>query len=723
MDALRFGRDRLTRPGDADRIEWLVTNGIGGYACGTVSGALTRRHHGLLVAALEPPLGRTLLLAKLAERLWLDGQWVELDVNRWASGAVTPGEPVHLESFRLEGSIPVWTWGLGGTRVEKRVWMEDGENTTYVQYRLAAAPEPVRLALRALVNHRDADALTARGEWQARVEPVVGGLRIVPYEGAKSLWLFAPGAAVQAMHDWYRAFALPLDAERGLDGAEDHLCAAEIGARLEPGAALTLVASTRHDAGLAGRGTLSLAGALSRRRAHDRSLLDTWAKARGPVARHAPGWVRQLVLAADAFVVERKSPSDPAGRTVLAGYPWPGDRGRDAMAALPGLALATGRPEVARAVLASFARHVDRGMVPDHFGADSAPASPGQGVPAEPDVTHEPADPRSSGGPQYMGVDTALWMFEAVRSHVEATGDDGFLEEIHPALEDIGAWLERGTRFGIRVDPRDGLLDAGEPGVAPTWMDARVDGAPVTPRQGKAVEVNALWYNALRAMAGFARRLGQPGDAYDDLAGRVARSFDRYWNAETACLHDVLDGPDGPDAAVRPNQILAVSLPGSPLPPARRRAVLEACGRWLLTSHGLRGLSPRDSRYNGIYAGDARTRDAALHQGAAWPWLLPHYALAHFRVHGEREAALELLEPFADLIAARGAGWLPEIADGDPPHGPRGAIAHAWAVAEALRAWHAIMGAKRVARRGRPAKKAAAAGVDAVEQELIDRWG
>ena len=708
MSALRFGRDRLSRPGEADRLEWLVTNGIGGYACGTASGALARRYHGLLVAALNPPLGRTLLLAKLAERLWHDGRWVELDVNRWASGAVTPGEPVHLESFRLEGAIPVWTWALGDTRIEKRVWMEHGENTTYVQYRLASAPAPVRLVLKALANHRDAHGLTARGEWDARIEEAVGGLQIVPFAGATPLWLFAPGAEVRAAHDWYRGFALALEGERGLDAVEDHLCVAEIGARIEPGEALTVLATTRHDAGLSGRGTLSLAGALSRRRSHDRSLHASWAKARGPLARIAPDWVRQLVLAADAFIAERRSEADPAGRTVIAGYPWFGDWGRDTMVALPGLALATGRPEVARAVLATFARHVEGGMLPNRF-------------------------PESGEAPEYGSVDAALWIFEAVRAYVEATKDDGFLAELYPALEDIGAWYERGTRHGIRVDPRDGLLDAGEPGTALTWMDARVEGAPVTPRQGKAVEVNALWYNALRAMGSFARRLKRPTEAYDQMALRVARSFERFWNEEAGCLYDVIDGPDGPDAAVRPNQIFAVSLAESPLPTARRRAVLEACGRWLLTSHGLRTLSPADSRYRGVYAGDPRTRDEAYHQGTAWVWLLPHHALAHFRVYGEREAALALLEPFADLIAVGGVGTLPEIADGEPPHTTRGCIAQAWSVGEALRAWHEIAGGKRGAKRTtRPRAGAAAKPAESeagiaeagpAERGLMDRWG
>ncbi len=268
-----------------------------------------------------------------------------------------------------------------------------------------------------------------------------------------------------------------------------------------------------------------------------------------------------------------------------------------------------------------------------------------------------------------------------------------------PVLEDVGAWYERGTRFGIHVDPRDGLVGQGEDGVPLTWLDARVDGAAVTPRRGKPVEVNALWYNALTALAIFARRLGRPAETYEAMASRVGRSFERFWNEDARCLYDVLDGPEGSDASLRPNQILALSLPDVPLPASRRRAVLESCGRWLLTSHGLRSLAPGDARYTGLCTGDRRARDGALHQGTVWTWLLPHYALAHFRVHGDRAAALALLEPLGDLMGAMGAGHLPELADGDPPHAPRGCFAQAWSVAEALRAYHAIAGGKKPAKR------------------------
>lgn len=683
MSDLRIGRERLGDLACASRLEWIVTNGIGGYAAGTVGGALTRRYHGLLVAALEPPVERTLMLVKLAERVQVDGQWTDLDLNHWAGGTSSPLGNLHLESFVLEGTVPCWSWELGDVRLEKRVWMEQGENTTYVQYRLAAASAPVTLGLRALVNHRNHHATMSRGATQARIEPVTGGVRIEMLEGATPLFLIAEGADAKIAHVWYRAFTLEREAERGLDDREDHLLAVELTRTLEPGEAFTVVASTRHDAA---RGALSKATALLRRRAHEKSLLDAWMVHQGRVATEAPAWIRRLVLAADAFVAERSLEamdavpgSVGAPRTLLAGYPWFTDRGRHAMVALPGLLVTTGRADLARGVLSLYAAHLDQGMLPNAF-------------------------PEEGSAPSYDSVDASLWFFLAVQSYVDATGDLGLLEEVYPALEDVGAWYERGTRHGIKVDPRDGLVTQGAPGLALTWMDARVEDWVVTPRRGKPVEVNALWYAALNALARFGRKLGRPHESYADLARRVGLSFQRYWNADARCLYDVLDGPSGPDATLRPNQVFAVSLPDSPLEAAQRRAVVQTVGRTLLTSHGLRSLAPGHPEYRGHMTGDRWARDGAAHQGSVWPWLLPHYALAHHRAFGDRDAALRLLAPLQDLQRATALGTLPEAADGDPPHAPRGGFAQAWTVGETLRAWHELKSAEPKAARS-PARR------------------
>ena len=692
MSNIRLGRERLGRLESASQLEWLVTNGIGGYASGTVGGALTRRYHGLLIAALKPPVQRTLMLAKLAERACLDGTWIDLDHNHWVGGVSSPLGHLQLESFALEHSVPVWTWAIGATRIEKRVWMEQGQNTTYVQYRLAGGSLPVTLSLRALVNHRDHHETVSRGDRAASVEVLPGGLEVRAFEGATPLWLYAEGAEVKPANVWYRNFTLAVETERGLDDREDHLLAGEFTRTLAPGEAMTCVASTQHDAG---RGVLALAGALHRRHVHAKALLEAWTGAQGKRATNAPSWVRQLVLAADQFVVERAGGGEDAlraapaaPRTVIAGYPWFTDWGRDTMISLPGLALTTGRPEIARAVLQLFAAHVDRGMLPNCFPDDGAP-------------------------PEYNTVDAALWFFQAVESYVEATGDLELLEQVYPALEDIGAWYERGTRFGIQVDPRDWLVTQGAEGVALTWMDARVEDWVVTPRRGKPVEINALWYSALMVMTRLARRLGRQHLGYDDMAQRVVNSFARFWNPQAGCLYDVLDTPGGPDASIRPNQVFACSLPDSPLDTPQRRAVVDVVGRHLLTSHGLRSLAPADPAYRGHMTGDRRTRDGAYHEGTVWTWLLPHYALAHHAAYGDRDEALRLLAPFADLQQGMALGTLPEVADGDVPHAPRGCFAQAWTVAETLRAWHQLSAVRprpagtRAA--GRPARRAVAA--------------
>jgi predicted glycogen debranching enzyme len=393
-------------------------------------------------------------------------------------------------------------------------------------------------------------------------------------------------------------------------------------------------------------------------------VLGRWRRAR-PEAKDAPPWIERLVLAADQFVVRRPLPDDPDGATVIAGYHWFGDWGRDTMIALPGLTLDTGRADVARKILTTFARFLDRGMLPNRF-------------------------PDGGEAPEYNTADATLWYVEAIRAYHAATGDDGLLEDLWPALESIVTWHRDGTRYGIRPDPADGLLAAGELGVQLTWMDARVGDRVVTPRTGKPVEINALWYNALVAMGGFARRLRRPARTFETEAARVATGFARFWNPHEGWCFDVLDGPDGADPALRPNQILAVALPASPLPPERRRAVVDACARHLVTSYGLRSLAPFDARYAGRYAGDVAARDGAYHQGTVWAWLLGPFALAHFAAYGDAAAARAWLAPLADHLGDYGLGSIAEIFDAEPPFAPRGCIAQAWSVAETLRAWQAL---------------------------------
>jgi predicted glycogen debranching enzyme len=656
------GREITREPDAADSREWLCTNGLGGFASGTVGGRLTRRYHGLLVAALAPPLGRTLLVAKTEDVAVHDGVAFPLSANRWADGTLDPRGDHAIERFRLEGTVPIWTYACGAARLERRVWMEQDANTTYVTYRVTRGDGPVGLTLRVLANYRDYHALTRAGGWRMRVEPIAAGVRITAFDGARPFVVLAhleglagPVAAVTSAHTWYHGVHLAREAERGLDFVEDHLHVATATATLRAGDTLTLVLSAEAAPDLEGD------AAWARHQAHACRVLDAWR--RQSVAAGAPLWIDELVLAADQFVVRRGD-----GVSVIAGYPWFGDWGRDTMISLPGLALATGRPEIARRILTTFARFVDRGMLPNRF-------------------------PDGGEAPEYNTVDAALWFVEAVRAYDAATKDDATLAATFPALEAIVEGYRVGTRYGIAVDPSDHLLRAGEPGVQLTWMDARVGDRIVTPRTGKAVEINALWYNALRAMARLATRLGRPSGPWSLLADDVARGFDRFWNPAAGCCFDVLDGPDGDDASVRPNQIFAVSLPESPLAPERQRAVVDVCSRLLATSYGLRSLAPDDPRYRGRCSGGPGERDAVYHQGTVWAWLLGPFALAHFRTHGDRETALDLLAPISDHLADEGLGTISEIFDGDPPHAPRGCPAQAWSVAETLRAWCEISAA------------------------------
>jgi predicted glycogen debranching enzyme len=370
-------------------------------------------------------------------------------------------------------------------------------------------------------------------------------------------------------------------------------------------------------------------------------------------------------LAADQFIVRRPSPDEPAGHSIIAGYPWFGDWGRDTMISLPGLTLTTGRPEVARSILRTFARFVDQGMLPNRF-------------------------PDAGETPEYNTVDATLWYFEAIRAYHAATGDNDLLRELWPTLQDIVDWHQRGTRYNIHTDPADGLLYAGEPGVQLTWMDAKVGDWVVTPRMGKPVEINALWYNALQLMADIARRLGQSADEYEASAQKARSGFARFWNEASGYCYDVLDGPNGLEAALRPNQLLAVSLLYSPLDTQQQRAVVDVCARYLLTPHGLRSLASSDPAYVGHYGGGPRQRDGAYHQGTVWGWLIGPFVSAHLRVYHDRALACSYLLPLLRSLASNNVGSISEIFDGDPPFLGHGCTAQAWSVAEVLRAWQEL---------------------------------
>ncbi|USR91838.1 amylo-alpha-1,6-glucosidase [Phormidium yuhuli AB48] len=656
---IQFGREICGDLEQAQQREWLVTNGIGGYGCGTVAGLLTRQYHGVLVAAMEPPCCRRLRVVKLDETIQLGGKSYPLYTNRWADGTVAPRGYYYLEQFRLVGRTPVWIYACGEARLEKSLWMEWGHNTTYVRYRLLRGGRSLELSIKALVNDRSHHGGITGENWD--IDPCPQGVKL-SCEGGVPCYILGDRGLVTPRYNWYAGFDLARERDRGSGDYEDHLHGATLKATLDPGDSDSFTVAVTTEA----LPTLNAAAAWRRHQAREQELVATW---QGSSETAAPNWIQQLVLAADSFVVTRHplyiNPEQPE-TTLLTGYPWFGDWGRYTMMSLPGLTLATGRPEVMRSVLTSAASYFQDGVLPNVF-------------------------PDDGGLPAYNTVDASLWYIEAVRLYVKVTGDRPFLEQIYPTLVDVVEAYSRGVSPGIHLDRQDGLLESQ---AQLTWMDAKVGETPITPRQGKAVEVNALWYNAILTMTQFAEQLGQRSKPYHALGRQIQAGFQRFWNPSLGYCYDVLDGPNGDDMTLRPNQLLAAYLPGPLLSSDRCRTLLDICSRSLLTSYGLRSLCPDDVNYLGHYGGNLPQRDRAYHQGTTWAWWLGIYSLAHYRLYGDASAALSFLSPIADHLQTAGLGQISEIFDGDDPLPPRGCIAHGAAVASVLWAWRAIAQSK-----------------------------
>ena len=634
----------------ATRLEWLETNGIGGFSSSSIIGMNTRRYHGLLVAATTPPVGRSVLLSKLEETVLLGGKRYELGVNQYA-GAIHPAGQLLLDSFRL-APFPMFSYRIEDLEIEKTVFLVHGENTVVVQYELYGdlAGRDAILEVRALVAFRDYHSTThANPNIRTEVITAPGVVTITPYDSLPSLHFAHNAQAVDSGGFWFYNFEYERERERGLDYLEDLYSPFLLRFDLARNATAAVIASTAlHEA------------------AEARMLEDEEIERREKLANpapHADVFPTILTAAADQFVVARGDQN-----SVIAGYHWFSDWGRDTMISLPGLALVTGRFDIARNILRAFARSMDQGLLPNRF-------------------------PDAGETPEFNTVDATLWMFHAVSEFLRYTGDPDFVRaELYQKLADSIAWHERGTRYGIRVDS-DGLLRAGQQGVQLTWMDAKVGDWVVTPREGKPVEIQALWYNALCVMEELARAFGRGAEAehYAALAERVRESFESaFWNELDGCLYDVV-GEAGPDRSIRPNQIFAVSLPHALLSGERARRVVDVVEWELLTPYGLRTLSPRDPNYKGRYSGDQRSRDSAYHQGTVWPWLLGPFLTAYLKVHGDdqrvRGRADRFLGPLRSHLWQAGLGQISEVFDGDAPHHPGGCIAQAWSVAEILRVY------------------------------------
>ena len=636
-----FGPGVCGNLGESAKREWLVTDGLGGYAMGTVAGLRTRRYHGLLVVAVDGPASRMLGLAALDMVLVIDDARIRLATNEWEHGTVDPRGHELLSTFTLDRGVPRWRWQVGGTIVERDLAMAHGRAAVGVVHRVVRSDRPVRLELTPLCTWRGVHGERSAGGFPAIEATVDGFVFDGAYRVAGPGW--TPGG------QWYRGVRWREEAARGLTDSEDVWAAGTFGASLEPEQTLEVVAAAAPF-----DGPLPLAGELVRDARTRAEVLWTRAAAVEAVDR-------QLILAADQFVVE-----GGGGPTAVAGYPWFGEWSRDLMTSYEGLFLATDRWDDGRACLRRAAATVSEGML---------------------------ANTADTGTLEYNTADGTLWFVHALGRHMAVSGDADLGAELAPVVQAIIGQHIAGTRFGIAVDPDDGLLRQGAEGWALTWMDARIDGRPVTPRAGKAVEVNALWIEAL-AIAQQLLAGTSTGDACRSLRAQATASFvRRFARADGAGLLDVVDGPGGHDDAVRPNQLLAVSLPHGPLatPDAMTaaRAVVETCGETLLTPLGLRTLAPVDPAYRGRHRGGSAERDSAYHQGTVWPWLLGPYVDAALRVGVPVDG---VLDGIVAHLAEWGLGSISETADGDAPHGATGCPFQAWSVAEVLRVRRSLPG-------------------------------
>ena len=645
---IKFDSEICTDFEKSSQLEWLETNGIGGFACSTISGANTRRYHGLLTAATRPPLGRVTMLSKFEEVLKINHEVFELSANQYQN-------TVHPKGFQYQSSFeqkpfPVWTFEINGIEIERKVFMVNGQNATVCQWsiksKVAGKNVDVRLELKPLlagVDYHDLQHETyeINNEYIASKNCVV----VSPFAEAPKLFFNHNAQELAKTGHWYRNFQYAVEKERGFDFNEDLFQPFTLTFDLSKTA--TVIVSTEQQ-------NYSNAEYFEQKEIDRRKDIIKIAKAEDD-------FTKQLVLAADQFIVKRGT-----GETIIAGYPWFSDWGRDTMIALAGLTLATNREGIAKNILREFSKHLSKGMLPNRF-------------------------PDEGEDPEYNTVDATLWFFEAIRAYVEKTSDYDFVKkELYQKLIDVVRFHIEGTRYGIQVD-QDGLLFAGEDAVQLTWMDAKIGDWVVTPRIGKPVEIQALWYNALRIMQDFAEEFGDKKNErqYESLANTTKKAFNNiFWNENKDCLYDVINGEEKDDS-IRPNQIFAVSLHHSMLTKAKSKKVLKKVEEELLTSVGLRSLSKDNEEYQGIYIGDPYKRDSAYHQGTVWGWLIGALIDSYRKVLPESRQTenriTNALKGFESHLKDEGIGQISEIFDGDKPNEPRGCFAQAWSVAEVLR--------------------------------------
>ncbi|RTL59403.1 MAG: glycogen debranching protein [Sphingobacteriales bacterium] len=631
---------------EATQYEWLETNGLGGWSGSTIIGAHTRRYHGLLVAATNPPAERTVLLSKLDETIIADGVRTELGCNLYDGDVIHPNDHYYLESFTKD-LFPQWIYNVNGIQLKKTISMVHNENTVVIIYDVLKAPSVFTVELLPLIAARGYHSLEHAGpqiHWDVEFDNSI--FHNSP-DGNLNFYISVPSATYQHTPRWFINFKYSVEEDRGLDYTEDLFNHGIFSVELKEGDSLGIIISTENPAG---------------REAKELLLKEEMRKRELVKDIPADETLQQLIQAADQFIVKRGEDL----KTVIAGYHWFTDWGRDTMISLPGLTLSTRRFKDAKKIINAFAKSVSMGMLPNRFQDNNEP-------------------------PEYNNVDGTLWYFVAVYKYLQATGDKDFvLNEILPVLKDIIDWHYKGTRYNIHAD-KDGLLYSGEAGQQLTWMDARIGTWVVTPRMGKPVEIQALWYNALKIFAELLRLNKQKKDAVrlNESAEYVKQQFNvKYWNEKNNYLYDNIDENGNAVNELRPNQLFAISLPFGLIDGKKKiKSILTIVKDELYTPVGLRTLPQSDIHYAHHYGGDQWHRDAAYHEGTVWSWLLGAYvdAIIKLNAKGAKKNARKVIENFAYHLNEGCIGSVSEIFDADAPHLPKGCVAQAWGVAEILR--------------------------------------
>jgi predicted glycogen debranching enzyme len=650
MSGIKFGADSFSTYEEGIKKEWIVGNGLGGYASSTVIGANTRTYHGLLVASPEKSPGRFVLLSSLDEEISINEEVYRLATHKYPD-TIFPSGFNYISKFILV-PFPLWVYQSGDFTIKKKIFMIHNSNTTCILYNIRSRREGALLRIFPLVNSRNFHYTVRSGELSFTQKTNPAGVKLESSNGCT--FSLSSNLSYHSDPKWYYNFEYDIEKKRGLNFQEDNFNPGYFESKLKLGTSHFFIAASTEDVSSL---TLEQVEEFYTRETYRQNLLAFNSRLTEPFAL-------KLLRATDPFIVKNPSSGES---TVIAGYHWFSDWGRDTMISMPGLLLIPRRFEEAKYILKNFSRHCKRGLIPNAFLA-------------------------LGGEPIYNTVDASLWFIHTVGRYFAYTKDFLFLSDVWDTLEEIIENYRKGTDFGIGMDS-DYLIQQGP---QLTWMDAKIGEQALTPRAGKACEINALWYNALKTASSLGTHLGKNTSTYETLAAGVASNYENvFWNPETNCLFDLVykgeEGYEVKDPAIRPNQIFAVALPYTILSPEKEKAIVDRVEKDLLTPFGLRTLSSDNPLYKGHYCGDSVTRDAAYHNGTAWPWLLGAYVKAYRKVHNYSKESLEdmraLLQNFDIHLETAGIGTISELFDGDYPYTPGGCIAQAWSVAEILRAY------------------------------------